>query len=173
MALLSQFAGRNLINNNYVNVDWMHSIETPGTLAVLTWGSGPFVQALLQFAFQVALYYKTRESNKKAKPPKEVVVTDELKAWMHDYRWTKPTEAQMAMKREWWEANAKDWDAKWAIFRHCMLGECDKIQECIDDGFDPSSTIPIWYDSRPIDWCASNNQVDAMILLIENGVHPF
>lgn len=173
VAVLCQFAGRFLINDNFAKVDWITSIEAPGTLAVLTWGFGPLAQALAHFALQVVLYYKTRESNKSAKVPKEVVVTEELKKWMHEFSWKKPTEAQMALKREWWEANAKDWDPKWAIFRHCMLGECGKIQDCIDNGFDPSSTLPLWYDSRPIDWCAGNGQVDALILLIENGVHPF
>ena len=53
-----------------------------------------------------------------------------------------------------------------------MTGNCDEIRQLISQGLDPNLKMTDWFDSEPLGWAASFNQLKAIITLIEMGADP-
>jgi len=173
VACFSQFFGRWLVNNNFHGVDWMKDVEIPGVLAIVTWSSGFHVTLIVHLVYRYVVYKAGKYIDGPDQTPEKIVLTDELKQWMADFEWEAVSESELTVKARWWDENCKDWDAKWAILRHCMMGEVDEVKKCLANGTDPNMKCTFWYDSTPIQWAASNGQIGVIIALVEAGVNPY
>merc|ERR1712113_1028160 len=83
-AFLSQFTGRNIIHDNYMNVDWMREIELPGVIAVVLWDFGITPVILSYWALKLHLHYRVRERDA-VKMPEKFVMSDKIQKFMDEF----------------------------------------------------------------------------------------
>lgn len=172
-AVLLQFTGRCLINDNYLNVDWIKTIELPGVIAVTLWQFGPAPVIFAYLFYKLHVHYRTRE--KGLNFPKKFVMTDEIRKFMAEFPRKEQDAAENEGKATWFDGqveNDPEWK-KYEFFKHCMLGNEEEVKRFLDEGTDPNMVHKLWHNSKPLAWAVASDQIAIMCLLIEAGVFPF
>ena len=70
----------------------------------------------------------------------------------------------------WFES--KGWKDQFPVHRAAMHGDAEYISSLVIAGRDPNEKMTPWYNSEPLGWAASFNQLDCIIALIESGADP-
>lgn len=170
-AFLSQFTGRNVINDNYLNVDWMREIELPGVIAVAMWNLGPVPVICVYLAYALHVHYRTREKSA-VKLPERFVMSDEIAKFMAEFKRKVQDEKANKEKGDWFDSMGAEWE-QYAFFKHVMLGNEEEVAKMLADGTDPNMCHKLWHDSYPMAWAAASSQIGVMVQLIEAGAFPF
>jgi hypothetical protein len=71
-----------------------------------------------------------------------------------------------------WFSSNSGWDSKWPLQKAAMEGNINEIKRLLDSGVDANCKMTDWFDSEPLGWAASFNQVDAIVALVE-GIFLF
>ena len=74
----------------------------------------------------------------------------------------------------WYDGGGRGWAAKWPLHRACMMGQVEEVYRLLAAPItmDPNQKMTDWFDSEPLGWAASFNQIPCIVALIEAGADP-
>ncbi len=110
------------------------------------------------------------EEVNKGNAPIAALIIDN-KDWMNDYD-TSGCGPREDQKKSYGWFEGQGWVNRWPLHYAAMKGDVKTIKSLIESGRDPNEKMTDWFDSEPLGWSASFNELSASIPLIQGGADP-
>jgi len=172
-AWVSQIAGRNLVNNNFLFHTWLQ-VETTGIIFCFAYHS---TESWLSFFAIFAAYFMlwgiSKFMKKKSPVPEKWIMTPKIKAFLEGY----PKEDESGFEPDaqvlsFWEG--KKWKEEFHILDAAIRNDFDRVQKLIEEGNEPiDNQLTGWFNTTAFQWVSSLDQVNMSVLLILAGADPY
>lgn len=169
-AIVPMVFGRNSLFDNWLNIEWMGYIETPGVIFCFTCKAIGFKTGIVALAAYV-FYFRWRKNQigeNIPKPPR-FFMTEKIRKFLDAYPRQEKDEEKIKEVLAFFESNFKD---EFPLFRAVVESDEVKLKELIDNGADPNEKEPK-FQSTPMEWVSGGGHINCACVLLEAGVNPF